>query len=218
MKRIFAFSLLLFVAIFSCTMASAQTDAKAKAILDRSSLRIRQGDTRIDFTLFITDTKTEKTHKFNGYVLMKGNKFFLNLPMSQTFFNGKTQYVYVRKNNEVSVTTPTKKQLEEINPAFMLASYASKGTSVQFSLDNASSKDDYVIDVFPAFRSKKDYYKAITRIDRKTLTVESIKVLAQNGVHSTFKVNRIQTDQSYNDAIFTFYPRAYPKVVINDLR
>ena len=39
----------------------------------------------------------------------------------ETFFNGKTQWVFVKENNEVTITEPTLKELREINPLLLIS-------------------------------------------------------------------------------------------------
>ncbi len=193
-----------------------QTDSKAKLILDKASDKIKQQAMKINFSLLIEDTKTSKKETIKGDVIMKGQKFRLAVPMSQTYYNGKDQYIYVPKNNEVSISTPTKKELQEVNPAYLLMSYASDAT-VQFSKDNAASNSFYTIDVFPDHKMRKEYFKAIVKIDKKTLNLKSIKVLNKNGVHSSFFVEKIER-RAYEDAFFTFYSKSHPNVIVNDLR
>jgi len=203
--------------LLSALSIFAQTDAKAKAILDKASLMFKQKAVKFDFMLTLEDTKTDKKKVVKGDAVVKGNKFKLTVPAVHTYFDGKSEYVYVLKNKEVSISVPTKAELQDINPALILTSYSQKG-SVQFSLDSKQELPYYVIDVFPDFKLKKNYYKSIIRIDKKTLQVISIKVLCQNGVHSLFQLSNYDTKQDYKDNFFVFDLKANPKVNVNDLR
>lgn len=193
-----------------------QSDAKAKSILDKASEKFRTTPMQVNFSILIHDTKTNKKESIKGNVMMKGVKFKLSANQVDTYYDGKYEYIYNMKNNEVTVTTPTKKDLQEINPAYLLSSYTANCT-IQFSTDNKKSDKNYTIDVFPDRSERKDYYKAIVKIEKSTSAVKSVKILSKSGVHSTFYVLKAQKGAK-GDAFFTFYPKSHPGVIVNDLR
>ena len=43
----------------------------------------------------------EKNTVMNGLILMKGEKFKLQLPDMETYYNGKVEYVYMIKEKEI---------------------------------------------------------------------------------------------------------------------
>lgn len=209
------------ISIFSISIflfsLNAQTDKRAKAILDKASVRFKKEPAKVNFTMTIDDTKSEKKQIIKGDVIFKGDKFKLMVPKVTTYFDGKNQYVFMPKNSEVSISIPSKEDLENVNPAMILSSYT-KNSSVQFSLDNAKDLPYHIIDVFPDFKLKKSYYKSIIKINKKTLELISVKVLTQSGVHTLFQVNSIDTKLKYDDSFFVFDFKANPKVILNDLR
>ena len=193
----------------------SQTDAKAKALLDKAAEKYKT-DIKVDFKILVNDTKTGKKDNITGEIMMKGTKFRLSVPGTQTYYDGKYEYIYVAKDNEVSITVPTKKDLQEVNPAYLMTSYTTNST-IQFSMDNKSSDPNHIIDVYPDRSQGKGYYKATVKINKKTMELVSIKILSQNGVHTLFTVVKTQKNK-YGDAFFTFYPKSHPGVVVNDLR
>ncbi len=195
----------------------SQDDPKARAILDNCSKKFKETTSKIDFSLKIEDTKTEKQQTVKGNIVVKGKKFKLTVPTVHTYYDGKTQYVHMLKNKEVSLTTPILEDLQLINPAYLITSYTKQST-VQFSLDNKASSPNYIIDVFPDYKIKKEYYKAIVIINKKTNDIISIKVLNRNGVHTRLKVINNQKNLMFNDAFFVFDFKTNPDVITNDLR
>lgn len=214
MKYLLIISTLLFL---SATCAFSQDDAKARAILDNTSKQYKQSISKIDFSLTIEDTKSEKKQSIKGSVVMKDKKFKLTVPTVHTYYDGTTQYVHMIKSKEVSLTTPSIKDLQDVNPAYILTSYTKQST-VQFSLDNKPGLSYHVIDVFPDYTAKKDYYKVIVHIDKKTNNLMLIRVLNRNGIHSLLKVLNNQTNLTFDDSFFVFDFKSNPKVIINDLR
>ncbi|MBN1462471.1 MAG: outer membrane lipoprotein carrier protein LolA [Paludibacteraceae bacterium] len=207
---------LILLLLFSTVLLS-QDDLKARKILDNATLIYKKSPCRVDFTLTLADTKTEKKEIVKGVVVMKDKKFKLTTPKVHSYFDGKTQYVHMLKNKEVSISTPSFEELQNTNPALILTSYTKQST-VQFSLDSKASLSYHIIDVFPDYKAKKAYYKAIVKIDKKTNNLISIKVLSQTGVHTTFVVNSFKKDLKYNDNFFVFDFKSNPNVITNDLR
>ena len=91
----------------------AQTDAKAAEVLDKSlHILSDKNGIRADFS------GTE-----NGFILLKGEKFYLNNGNIQSWYDGKTQWSYVADTEEVNISHPTPEELQGINPYFILVNY-----------------------------------------------------------------------------------------------
>ena len=91
----------------------AQTDAKAAEVLDKSlHILSDKNGIRADFS------GTE-----NGFILLKGEKFYLNNGNIQSWYDGKTQWSYVADTEEVNISHPTPEELQGINPYFILINY-----------------------------------------------------------------------------------------------
>lgn len=52
----------------------------------------------------------------SGSIAIKGNKFNARTPQAIVWYNGKTQWSYMKKTNEVNVTNPTQAQQMSMNP------------------------------------------------------------------------------------------------------
>lgn len=46
---------------------------------------------------------------------MKGNKFKIEIPDAITWFDGTTQWVYIKDTDEVNITNPTGDELQAIS-------------------------------------------------------------------------------------------------------
>jgi hypothetical protein len=195
-----------------------QSDPQAKAVVEKTIATFRKATVKIAFSLTMEDTKTKKKDLIKGDFVLKGDKFKITLPMAHTYYDGKTEYVHLLKSNEVSVSTPTKEEIQDLNPAFVLINSTKKST-IQFSVDDKANLPYYTIDIFPYYGDKKPYYKAIAKIDRKTFNLISIKILSQNGIHTLLQVNRFESGlTTFPDAFFVFDFKANPKAIMNDLR
>ena len=104
-RNVFLLSLLCF--LFLCPrFLQARSDAKAREILDKTAAAFRQAQ-----AVSITFGGTQE-----GTLLLKGNKFHLNTGDVETWFDGKTQWSYLRQNEEVNVSTPHPGRTAEHQP------------------------------------------------------------------------------------------------------
>ena len=87
---------------------SAQT---AKQVLDKAAANISaKSGAKASFSI--------KGDQFNtsGSIAIKGRKFQATTPQATIWFDGKTQWTYLKKNEEVNVANPTESELATINP------------------------------------------------------------------------------------------------------
>ena len=113
MKK-YIFSVL--IALLSLPVIAQQQQSQAKSILDKTAEAFRKaGGVKADFTVkVITDGLIEGVE--HGTIQLKGEKFVLKTTDIVTWFDGKTQWSYVAKNDEVNVSNPTQEELQQINP------------------------------------------------------------------------------------------------------
>lgn len=105
MKKILA---LAFVAMMSIG-AMAQT---AQQVLDKTAAVIgNKGGASANFNM-----SSSKYGSASGSIAIKGNKFNARTPQAIVWFNGKTQWTYLKKTNEVNVSNPTQAQQMSMNP------------------------------------------------------------------------------------------------------
>lgn len=76
----------------------------------------------------------------SGSIAIKGNKFNARTPQAIVWFNGKTQWTYLKKTNEVNVSTPTQAQQMSMNPYTFINIYK---TGYKSTLKTAGS--NYVV-------------------------------------------------------------------------
>ena len=102
MKRLFTFWMLALLPF----CISAQTDTKAAEVLDNVLEDLsKSSGIRVDFGGSET-----------GFLLLKGEKFYLNNGSIQSWYDGKTQWSYLADTEEVNISHPTQEELQGINP------------------------------------------------------------------------------------------------------
>ena len=184
---------------------SAQTDAKAAEVLDKVLENISETNgIRIDYG------GTE-----NGFLLLKGEKFYLNNGSIQSWYDGKTQWSYVAETDEVNISHPTQEELQGINPYFILMRYKQDfGYTYKGSMTRNGVKGHAII-----LTSKHSDKQEMIRIFVSTNSQPLAMKIEQNGqTLSENNVTSFKSNQKLEEDIFRFNKTLYPDVEIIDLR
>ena len=214
--RKYIFSVL--IALLSLPVIAQQQQSQAKVVLEKTAEAFKKaGGVRVDFTLkAVNDGHLEGRE--NGIIQLKGEKFMLKTSETTTWFDGKTQWSYMVRNDEVNVSNPTQEELQQINPYTFLYMYQ-KG----FSYKLGTMKTFHGKAIWEVVLTAKDKAQDLERI---TLYVakegyEPLYILLQQRAHPTrnaITVTSYQTGQKYADTLFTFDRKQYPSAEIIDLR
>ena len=183
---------------------SAQTDAKAAEVLDKVLEDLSDNGIRADFEGSET-----------GFLLLKGEKFYLNNGNVQSWYDGKTQWSYVADTEEVNISHPTLEELQGINPYLILMryktdfNYAYKGSQTrngvkghEIVLTPKHSEQSEVIRVFIS----KTYHPLAMKMEQNGQTLSEINVTSY------------KTDQKLEDGMFHFNKSLFPNAEIIDMR
>ena len=104
--------LLMAFAMLTTTGLFAQSNKQAINILDKTASIIgHKGGASADFTF-----QNAKVGTTSGSIAIKGNRFNATTPAATVWFDGKTQWTYMQKTQEVNITTPTQAQQMQMNP------------------------------------------------------------------------------------------------------
>lgn len=207
-------SIILFV-LMSTIVGYAQN---AKEILDKANKAYNDaGIITTSFTINTEDTKNKVTYTQDGKAYLKGNKFKIDVPDGITWFDGKTQWVYVKGSDEVNVSNPTGEELASVSPAILLNLYKT-GFKLNYKGEKKENgKTVYSVELIPESK-KSEFSKIYVNIDKATNLFTSIKMFDKNGFNNELIVNKIQSKTNLPENTFTFNKSEYPKVEIIDLR
>lgn len=200
MKR-FVF-LLSFVVFSLC--ASAQQEAQARKILDKTASIVgRKGGASAAFTM------KGKNGSASGTISIKGNKFTARTANAIVWFDGKTQWTYMKSSQEVNLSNPTEAQQQAMNPYKFITLYKS---GFNISLKNVASGWQIHLVAQNKSRSIKEMYITIG----KDYLPKEVKMLQSSGwttiTISGFKASNI------SDSVFRFNAKDFPHAEIIDLR
>ena len=212
-KYIFTLAALL-IAAFSF----AQTSAEAKTILDKaySSYENSKG-IKMSFSVATTDENGTAYQAQKGTALVKGNKFKIEMPTIDTWFDGKTQWVLMKDLNEVNISNPSPEEIASISPLALLSMYKTGYTLKNPVTKTVNGKSASVIDMTPTM-SKSDFNNISVAIDKKTNTVLQVNLTMKNGMKNKIDISDYNANYNFPDTDFVFDKGKFPKVEIIDLR
>lgn len=195
--------LLLTLAVFSLCM-SAQTQVKARKILDKTASIVgRKGGASASFTI------KGKRGNASGKISIKGNKFTAHTADAIVWFDGKTQWTYMKSSQEVSVSNPTEAQQQAMNPYKFITLYKS---GFNKSVKNVASGWQIHLVANNKKRPIKEMYITVG----KDYLPREVKMLQASGwttiAISGFKASNI------SDSAFRFNQREFPHAEVIDLR
>ena len=196
--------LLLFTCFFALLTSNAQDNRIAEKILDKVSVFLSNPEgVRIDFT-----------GSENGYLIMKGEKFYLNNQSIQSWYDGKTQWSYLTDNEEVNISSPTKEEIQAISPYHLLKRYKSDYTYIYIGQSKQKGKLVHEINL----TSKSDIINDINLIISDDNKPVAILFYRNNKLMSEVNITSLRTNSKIDDKQFRFDKTKYPQVEIIDLR
>ena len=182
--------------------ANAQS---AKSVLDKAaaSVTVASG-VKAHFRMTTTTGNT------SGTIAIKGKKFYATTPQAKIWFDGKTQWTYLKNNDEVNVSNPTEAQLQAINPYNFINLYKNGYT---YTMNTAGT--NYVIHLTSNSADRKIKELFIT-VNKKSYEPMQVKML-QGKKWTTFDITSIKKEK-IADSQFRFNSKDFPKAEIIDLR
>lgn len=200
MKRL---SIIFMVLVFTMNIC-AQNATQARKILDKTASIIgRKGGATANFSM------SGKYGNASGSISIKGNKFNARTSQAIVWYDGKTQWTYMKKNQEVNVSTPTEAQQQSMNPYKFISIYKNG-----FKLGMKNVTGGWQIHLYAANQKRtiKEMYITIG----KNYLPKTIKMRQSNG-WTTINVTNFKA-KNLSDSVFRFNSKEFPHAEIVDLR
>ncbi len=216
MKKIIYIVLLITVTAMS---GFSQKDGKAKELLDKASDKYKEaGGISAGFSLNVKNPQTKAGESFEGTILMKGEKFYLSTPDADTWFNGKTQWVYLKDAQEVNISEPSGRDIQMMNPAAIFTLYkVNSNYKYLGEKKDVKGRSVYEVELIPT-NQNEEISKIVLQINKMDYFPVMFRITNKNKMESTVYISKYQLGQTYADAIFSFDKKKYPKAEIIDLR
>lgn len=190
----------------------------AVAILDKSAqfYELSNG-IKAKFTLHTSIPQQNVSKSLEGIIQMKGDKFKLETPDMTTWYDGKTQWVYVERNEEVNISTPTGDELQFTNPALVLRMYK-KGFSAVYKGSSTTRQAKAAYDIVLTPNKKSDVKRVEMQVEKLSGAPAAFTITDKNGATYSIYISQWQTEVNQKDAVFVFDGKDFPDAEIVDLR
>ena len=189
------------MALIAAMPVSAQS---AKQILDKTAAVVsaKQG-AQANFAIVGQNLNT------SGTIAIKGRMFRATTPQAIVWYDGKTQWTYMKKNEEVNVTTPNETQLQKINPYNFINLYKQ-------GYDMTMSQSDKAYTVHLTAQKTGKISELFITVDKKSYHPTQVKML-QGNKWTVFDISNLKA-QTISDATFSFNAKDFPSAEVIDLR
>lgn len=183
---------------------SAQNATQARKILEKTASIIgRKGGAVANFSI------SGKYGNSSGTIAIKGNKFNAKTPQAIVWYDGKTQWTYMKKNQEVNVSTPTEAQQQSMNPYKFISIYKNG-----FKLGMKNVSEGWQIHLYAT--NQKRMIKEMYIVVGKNYLPKTIRMRQSNG-WTTIKVTNFKA-KNLADTMFRFNAKDFPNAEVIDLR
>ena len=176
----------------------------AKQVLDKTAAVVAaKSGAKASFTI--------KGEQFNtsGTIAVKGKKFQATTPQATIWFDGKTQWTYLKKNDEVNVANPTESELAAINPYNFIYMYQ-KGYKYTMEKKNGS----FIVHLTAT--DKRSIQEMYITINSKSHIPSQIRMRQQKG-WTTIDISGFKQSK-LSDGMFRFNSKDFPNAEVIDLR
>lgn len=202
------------------TAPAEKNDPQAKKVLDKIRKKYDGYKTlEAAFSLAIEVPQQSKESQ-KGSIGQEGDKFRLDMDQQVIVNDGKTTWVYLKKNNEVQINNTEKGSDDNafMTPKELLSRYQ-KGDYLYALVDKTTEGGKVLTQIeFKPKDKKSEYSKLRVAVDEKAGTIQSVKAFGKDGSRYTFVITRHSPNKKFAADYFTFDAKKYPGVRVEDLR
>ncbi|WP_435138306.1 LolA family protein [Formosa sp. A9] len=208
-----------FLALALCftIVGMAQNDAKAKALLDDVSQKVKAYDNiALDFKYVLHNEAENINQETRGNVVMQGDKYVLNILGITRIYDGKTLYSINPEDEEVTISKEDPNDENSITPSKMLSFY-NDGYTYKMDIDqNVKGRSIQYVKLTP-IDSNSEIQHVLLGIDAQTKHIYNLIEVGKNGTKTTLTVTSFETNDTLSKSLFDFDKNKYKGYYINTL-
>lgn len=190
----------------------------ARVVLDKVSNAYNdKSGYEMTFTLNTIDNPAKTTYTHDGKAYLKGDKFKIIVPDGTTWFDGKTQWLYLDGSDEVNISEPTGEELLNISPIAMLNMYKSGFKLNHKGEDIRNGKTLILIEMVPQ-QKKSEIESMELKVDKQNYFLAEIVIEGKDKIDNQLIIHNTRKTDWLSDNYFIFNEKDYPDVEIIDLR
>ena len=182
------------------------TAQSAKDVLDKAAANVSNKN-GISAKFRISGPNFSPT---DGTIYVKGRKFHATTEVATIWFDGKTQWTYMKAQDEVNVSNPSEAELQSLNPYNFINLYK-KG----FTYTMTTKGNNYEVHL-TATDKKRNIQEMYITVSKQGYVLSQVKMKQRNG-WTTINISNLKATK-LNDSQFRFNAKDYPHAEVIDLR
>lgn len=215
MKKI---GLVIFSMILGLSVSS-QTAPLGKEVVHDFSIKMQNlKSLSAGFTFTLENVKEKITDTHEGKILVKGNKYYLELMGMEVYFNGTDKWQYLKEANEVNVSKPENVENGFFDdPTKLFKDYEKNFKSKFIGEKNQRGKELYELELYPIDLNAA-YSILKLQFAKRTLEPVLIKYQGKDGNNYIIKIKTFKSNVPIKDDRFNFDVKKHKGVEVVDLR
>ncbi len=206
MKPLLSLLLLLFL---NAQLSFAQ-DAKAQAILDKLSNKMKGLKSfYIEFSATIKNSETGTNESQTGKGWVKGNKFSASYGENTIISNGLKTWTIVKEEKSVYESDAADDE-DGINPKKLMTIWESGFKNKFIKEDKLNGESVNVIDLYPKNPAKAEYHTIVLYISKSDGELKKAIMKAKDGTVMTYSLTKFTENPDVDDSKFVFDKKKYP--------
>jgi len=215
MKKLFVI-----LSVFTFTLLNAQDPDvfKARELLDKVAKKTKTYSTiRADFSITLENLQFNVSDTYSGKIIMKGNKYKVDVMDTEIFFDGETMWTFLPDVNEVSISDASAMEDSLLDPANIFTFYESGFKYIYAGETTINGKIVDIIDLFPEKRDQP-YSRIKIFVYRDNLQFARLSQIGRDGNNYNIDIKKMEINVPADNSLFIFNKDKYPGVEIIDLR
>lgn len=196
----------------------SQNNTESKAIMDKAFAGFETSKgIQLSFRTASQDTGGNTYQPESGTAFIKGDRFKLEMESMNIWFDGATQWVFIKEANEVNISKPDGQEVAAVSPLALLGMYKN-GYILKVPVSKTiNGTPVWQIEMTPS-AGNRDFKVVAASINKKNYTVMQVVLTAANGMKTQIDISGYNANHQFDDALFRFDKTAHPGVEIVDLR
>ena len=187
----------------------AQDDAEAGKWLDEASAKMSgYRDMAVDFDYVLDNQAEDVSQELSGDLLLKGDKYVVNLFGSTQIFDGARTYTIIPENEEVNISEADIDAESTFTPSKFYTFYKSGYTYAMDQQKTVGGKKIQFVRLTP-IDSDSEVQSILVGIEVATKHIYQVIEIGNNDTTTTLTAKKIVTDQNIGDNAFAFDEQKY---------
>ncbi len=189
----------------------------AKQLLNEVTTKVKSyTNIVIGFKYALNNPAENVSQETRGDVTLSDDKYVLNLMGTTQLYDGQKLHVIVPEDEEISISSISDEDENNVTPAKMLTFYEDGYTYKMDIEQNVQGRKIQFVKLIP-MDSNSELKEVLLGIDKQTKHIYKMILMQNNETNITITVNSFKTNQPLSKTLFTFDESKYNDYYINRL-